>query len=146
MRASRATNGPMVRSIPVPAKEDQEAVIIHVLPLRGAAQDIFSGGAVLLVATALSMSAKVPDITLLHGLFDLSPAEARLANALASGRSLKEAAGHQGIQFSTGRSYLESIFRKTGTRQQSQLVALLKSTQPILRHSDRSDRKEPGSS
>jgi DNA-binding CsgD family transcriptional regulator len=61
-------------------------------------------------------------------LFDLTPAEARLAAALASGVSLKDAAVHQGIKFSTARSYLESIFRKTRTRQQSQLVALLKST------------------
>ncbi|MDB5657157.1 MAG: Cyanate lyase [Tardiphaga sp.] len=66
-------------------------------------------------------------------LFDLSPAEARLAAALASGVTLKDAAIHQGIRFSTARSYLEGIFRKTRTRQQSQLVALLKSTQPLLR-------------
>jgi DNA-binding CsgD family transcriptional regulator len=66
-------------------------------------------------------------------LFDFTPAEARLAAALASGIALKEAAAHQGIRFSTARSYLEHIFRKTGTRQQSQLVALLKSTQPLHR-------------
>ncbi|WP_022723016.1 LuxR family transcriptional regulator [Rhodopseudomonas sp. B29] len=66
-------------------------------------------------------------------LFDLSPAEARLATALASGISLKEAAARQGIRFSTARSYLEGIFRKTRTRQQSQLVALLKTTQPVIR-------------
>lgn len=66
-------------------------------------------------------------------LFDLSPAEARLATALASGISLKDAAARQGIRFSTARSYLEGIFRKTRTRQQSQLVALLKTTQPVIR-------------
>lgn len=65
-------------------------------------------------------------------LFDLTPAEARLAAALASGLALKDAAIQQGIRFTTARSYLENIFRKTGTRQQSQLVALLKSTQPLI--------------
>jgi DNA-binding CsgD family transcriptional regulator len=65
-------------------------------------------------------------------LFDLTPAEARLAAGLASGMALKDAALHQGIRFSTARSYLEIIFRKTRTRQQSQLVALLKSTQPLI--------------
>lgn len=49
---------------------------------------------------------------LIHALFDLSPAEARLAASLASGRSLREAADHQGTRFSTARSYLESILRK----------------------------------
>lgn len=68
-------------------------------------------------------------------LFDLTPSEARLAAALAGGVSLKDAAIRQGIRFSTARSYLESIFRKTRTRQQSQLVALLKTTQPMIRSS-----------
>lgn len=66
-------------------------------------------------------------------LFDLTPAEARLAAALAGGLALKEAAIRQGIRFSTARSYLEGIFRKTRTNQQSQLVALLKSTQSMIR-------------
>ncbi|WP_315831174.1 LuxR family transcriptional regulator [Bradyrhizobium prioriisuperbiae] len=65
-------------------------------------------------------------------LFDLTPAEARLSAALASGLVLKDAAIHQGIRYSTARSYLEGIFRKTRTNQQSQLVALLKSTQPLI--------------
>lgn len=67
----------------------------------------------------------------LRRLFDFTPAEARLAAALASGTALKEAAMLQGIRFSTARSYLENIFRKTRTRQQSQLVALLKSAPPL---------------
>ncbi|MEW6452233.1 MAG: helix-turn-helix transcriptional regulator [Pseudomonadota bacterium] len=66
-------------------------------------------------------------------LFALSPKEASLAASLAAGRTLKEAADDNRIQFSTARSYLETIFRKTGTRQQSQLVALLKSVQPLAR-------------
>lgn len=79
------------------------------------------------------MSAKLPDLTLLKRLFDLTPAEAKLASALASGGTLKDAAAIQEIRLSTARSYLENIFRKTGTRQQSQLVALLKSAQPLVR-------------
>lgn len=70
----------------------------------------------------------------LRVLFDLSPTEARLAAALSSGLALKEAAAQQDIRVSTARSYLESIFRKTGVRQQSQLVALLKSAHPLIGH------------
>jgi DNA-binding CsgD family transcriptional regulator len=66
-------------------------------------------------------------------LFALAPREAGLAASLASGRTLKEAAYDNQIQLSTARSYLEAIFRKTGVRQQSQLVALLKSVQPFVR-------------
>jgi DNA-binding CsgD family transcriptional regulator len=63
----------------------------------------------------------------------LTPREAGLATALAAGRSLKQAAADNGVQFSTARSYLEEIFRKTGVNRQSQLVALLKSVAPIVR-------------
>lgn len=68
-----------------------------------------------------------------RALFALAPKEASLAASLASGRTLKEAADDNRIQLSTARSYLEAIFRKTGARQQSQLVALLKSVQPLVR-------------
>jgi DNA-binding CsgD family transcriptional regulator len=65
-------------------------------------------------------------------VFAFTPAEARLAAALASGMSLREAAADLGLKYGTVRSYLERIFRKTETRQQSQLVALLRSAQPLF--------------
>jgi DNA-binding CsgD family transcriptional regulator len=37
-----------------------------------------------------------------------------------------------GVKNSTTRTYLEHLFRKTGTHQQSQLVALLKNVAPSL--------------
>jgi DNA-binding CsgD family transcriptional regulator len=122
-----------VRSIPIPASGDRGPVLVHLLPVRGAAHDVFSGAEILIVATSVGASSTSPSLSVLHGLFDLSPAEARLAAALAAGDALKAIAAKHGIQYSTARSYLEAIFRKTGTHQQSQLVALLKSTQPLIR-------------
>ncbi|MFZ5672859.1 MAG: helix-turn-helix transcriptional regulator [Pseudomonadota bacterium] len=69
----------------------------------------------------------------LRTLFNLTSAEARLAASLSAGQSLKVSAELQDIRFSTARHYLENIFQKTGTRQQSQLVALLKNVQPLQR-------------
>lgn len=63
--------------------------------------------------------------------FNLTTKEASLAASLASGMTLKEAAADAHIRINTARSYLDSIFLKTGTHQQSQLVALLKSAQPF---------------
>lgn len=120
-----------VRSIPIPAEEGRLPFVIHVLPLRRAAHDIFSGGDVLLAVTVAKANAKAPMLGILRGLFDLMPAEARLAAALASGSSLDEAAAKQGIRISSARTYLAQIFRKTGTHRQSELVALLNSTQPV---------------
>lgn len=67
-----------------------------------------------------------------RNLFGLTAREANLAASLASGRSVKEAAKDAGIAYSTMRTYLENVFRKTETRQQSQLVALLRSLQPPI--------------
>lgn len=66
----------------------------------------------------------------LQSNFDLSRSEAKLATALANGRSLKEISAETGIQINTARTYLDRVFRKTDTHQQSQLVALLRSSVP----------------
>ncbi len=114
-------------SLPIAGSPDHPAAVLHVLPLRGNANDLM-GGSTLVVLVSLGMDRNVPDPGLLHGLFDLTPSEGRLAASLAAGRSLKEAAEDSQVRVSTARSYLEGILRKTGTKQQSQLVALLKGT------------------
>lgn len=59
-------------------------------------------------------------------IFGLTPKEAALAAALATGRTLKEAADERFISIATARTQLAQIFRKTNTDQQSQMVALLR--------------------
>lgn len=129
--AARQVGEPLVRSIPVAAREGHSALVLHVLPLRRAAHDIFSGADILVAATAMSASALVPAPMLLTGLFDLTPGEAAFATALAAGRTIREAATKNGLTEKSGRTYMERIFRKTGTHQQSHLVALLKSAGPL---------------
>lgn len=125
------THDDAVRSIPVPSRDGREALILHVVPLYYSAQEMFSGADIMVAATRVSPGRMVPSPTVLMGLFDLTPAEVRLASSLAKGHSLTHASEQGGIKLSTARSYLESIFRKTGTHQQSELVALLKSAQPL---------------
>jgi DNA-binding CsgD family transcriptional regulator len=129
IEAAKARAEPLVRSIPIAARDGRGAVVAHVLPLRRAAHDIFSGGDLLIVATTVRASASLPSSTILMGLFDLTPAEVKLAIALAAGSTLQQAAINASIQLTSARTYLDRIFRKTGTHQQSQLVALLKSAQ-----------------
>jgi DNA-binding CsgD family transcriptional regulator len=129
--AARDAEQPVVRSFPLAATEDRPALVVHVLPLVRAAYDLFAGGHVLVVATVPTSSALVPSPTILMGLFDLTPAEARLATALTAGKSLKAAAADSRVTFGTARTYLDRIYRKTGTNQQSQLVALLKTVEPV---------------
>ncbi|RGP36464.1 helix-turn-helix transcriptional regulator [Pseudotabrizicola alkalilacus] len=114
-------------SIPLRNGSDLRPVVVHLLPLRRTARALFPDGEVMLVVTPLAVSRMVPSVEALCGLFDLSPSEARLAAALSAGRTLAEAAAEVGITVKTARTYLERVFQKTVTHQQSELVALLKS-------------------
>ncbi|MBL8699688.1 MAG: helix-turn-helix transcriptional regulator [Alphaproteobacteria bacterium] len=61
----------------------------------------------------------------LRDLYGLTPAELRLAVRLVSGESISEIAGQLGLSVATLRSQLASLFRKTGTSRQSELMRLL---------------------
>ncbi len=58
-------------------------------------------------------------------LFDLTPAEASLALALANGLTLDEAAEGLNIRKNTARAHLRSIFSKIGVTRQTTLVRVL---------------------
>jgi DNA-binding NarL/FixJ family response regulator len=64
-----------------------------------------------------------PDI--IGKLFDLTPAEARLTHAIASGEKMADAAETCGITPSTARTYLKQVFQKTQIGRQSDLVKLV---------------------
>ena len=55
-------------------------------------------------------------------LFGFSPAEARLAAALMTGKTLTEIARGFGLQVPTLRTELRSILKKVGARRQSDLI------------------------
>jgi len=56
-------------------------------------------------------------------LFDLTPAEARVAAAIAEGSDLKTLSERLCLSVETVRAQLKSVFRKTGTRRQNELAA-----------------------
>ena len=95
------------------------------------AHDIFASGDMLVAVTVVGAAARAPGSAILTGLFDLSPSEVRLSQALAGGASLQEAAESCNITAASARTYLNRIFSKTGTHRQGELVALLKSTSPL---------------
>lgn len=70
-------------------------------------------------------SAPPIDPSLLFAAFGLSPAECRLAMMLADGYSLKAIAEQHGTQHDTVRKQLRSIFQKTATNRQPELIRLL---------------------
>lgn len=113
------------RSIVVPATATRPGRVAHVMPLKGGARELFTGGLSLIVLNIAGGTPDHPDTAILRALFDLSPADARLTAALATGADLAAAATACGIRYSTARSYLEQVFRKTGCRRQAELVGLV---------------------
>lgn len=126
-----ASEPTVVRSIPVAETEDHAACVIHIVPLRRSAYDVFPGGNIVVAVSALRKSALVPAPAVLTGLFDLTPAEVKFATALASGQTVQMASRLLGLTHSSGKTYLARIFAKTGTHRQTELVALLGATQPF---------------
>jgi DNA-binding CsgD family transcriptional regulator len=61
----------------------------------------------------------------LREIYGLSNSEVRLAMKMAAGRRLQDVGAELAITRETTRSTLKSVFRKTGTNSQSQLVRLL---------------------
>ena len=66
-----------------------------------------------------------PPVVILQALFGLTPAESRLALLLCAGHPPPQIADLIGVSTNTLKTQLTSIYRKTGTSRQSQLVRLL---------------------
>ena len=70
-------------------------------------------------------------VTMLRQLYNVTLAEARIAERLMTGDSPEEAAATLDIKISTVRWHLASLYRKTGTKRQAELVRLLLSLPTI---------------
>jgi DNA-binding CsgD family transcriptional regulator len=66
-----------------------------------------------------------PSAGLLQELYRLSPAQAELCRALATGRTFEAAAQERGVAVSTMRSHFAEILRKTGAGNLRDLLRLL---------------------
>lgn len=69
----------------------------------------------------------VLDAAMLDALYQITPTEARLAGELLMGDTLPAIAERVGVSASTLKTHLKSLFAKTGTHRQAELVKLLMS-------------------
>jgi len=114
----------LVRSIPVPAVDEQPPMILHLIPIKRSANDIFSGVAAILVVTPV-VPAEAPTAEVLQGLFDLTPAEARVARAIAKSETIEAIAKAFGVSEGTVRNQLKAVFAKIGVARQIDVALLL---------------------
>jgi DNA-binding CsgD family transcriptional regulator len=115
---------PTVQSVPMVSRDGAPPLILHLLPIRRAARDIFSRSMAVLAVTQVGQVGP-PDMRVLCGLFDLTPAEARVARGIAMAHTPEMVAASLGISLETARSHLKRIMQKTGTTRQAELVLLL---------------------
>jgi DNA-binding CsgD family transcriptional regulator len=122
LRTRRHSRG--ARSIPIRADHEAPPMIAHVIPICGEGNDVFARAAALLVFTAVRPQA-APNAAVLQGLFDFSPAEARVARGIAERHTVDEIAQTLGVSRETVRTQLKAVLAKTGASRQLDLGVLL---------------------
>lgn len=120
-------------SLALPRGGQRAPLVAMVIPLRRAGDRLASllprPTAVLLVTDpdeALTSEAAVA--ARLRALYDMTPAESRVAVRVAQGLGLQETAARLDIGAGTAHAHLKRVFAKTGVRRQSSLARLLTRT------------------
>jgi DNA-binding CsgD family transcriptional regulator len=113
-----------VRSFPVRGTGAEAMMVGHVVPIRLSARDIFVRCAAAFVLTPVTLP-QAPPVELVQSLFDLTPAEARVARSLSAGETVETIASIGGVSLNTIRTQVRGVLEKTGCRRQSEVVALL---------------------
>lgn len=112
------------KSFPIFGLEEAQPYIADLLPMPGDAQDLFSRARFVLILTKLATPTP-PPVSVLRALYDLTPTEAEVARALAYGETVGAISGERERSRETIRAQLKTIFDKTGTSRQTELVSLL---------------------
>jgi DNA-binding CsgD family transcriptional regulator len=112
------------RSFAVRGADTKAAMVAHVIPIRRSSRDIFVRCAGVLILTPVTLPNE-PPVELVTSLFDLTPAEARVARSLTAGKTLDDIAASGGVSRNTVRTQLRGVLEKTGCVRQAEVVALL---------------------
>lgn len=99
----------------------QKPLVLHAVPLSHHAQP---GPSTMIILVDLEDTPQ-PTPEALQKIFGLTPTESKLALDIACGKSLDEIATDYSISIATARKHLASIFAKTHTNRQADLMALL---------------------
>lgn len=117
---------PDAGSVLLPRRSGAAPYLVQVLPMRRleafGAPEGFTGVMLLVTDDAKRMPPRAP---LLRQAFGLTPPEAALATALASGKTVSQYAQTRKIAPSTAQTHLASVRRKTGCRTLADLTGLL---------------------
>ncbi|HXW72549.1 MAG TPA: LuxR C-terminal-related transcriptional regulator [Methylocella sp.] len=121
-------SGP-VWSFPVRDENAEALMVAHIIPIRLSAHDIFVRCTAALVLTPVTRP-EAPPVELVQSLFDLTPAEAKVARGLASGKTVDDLATDGKTSLNTIRTHVRCILEKTGCHRQTEVIALLTAISP----------------
>jgi DNA-binding CsgD family transcriptional regulator len=111
-------------SIPIPAANGRPPMIVRLISVHGAARELISGAAIILVVIPI-VAKEVPAAEILQGLFNLTPAEARVAHAVAARETIDSVAAALNLSRETVRSQLKAALAKIGVVRQIDLAVML---------------------
>lgn len=134
-RCATGIGNPSARPLRLTSRATGQAYVAWMVPLQPVRShapsrrfELFSRlaaqPAVLVMVASAEKGIDIPADTI-QAIFRLSAAEARLVKALVGGRSLAEYAADAGLSRNTTRNQLASIFLKTGTTRQTELVVMV---------------------
>lgn len=123
---------PPPRTIVIRRRGEGRPILVSAIRLSGSAHGGASSPTLLLMITD-SSGVQRADALLYRRLYQLTNAEAALAQHLATGLSVRRAAAAAGMTYETARWYLKILFQKTGTRRQAELIYRLRedATHPL---------------
>jgi DNA-binding CsgD family transcriptional regulator len=121
--SGQPTPGRTLGSFAVAGRMNAAPAVAHVLPLRKDAHDLFGGDAIIYFVSPGRRTP--PHVSILRGLFDLSPREAATVRDLLVGFSASTVARRRGVSRETVRTQIRSALGKAGVRRQGELVAVL---------------------
>ncbi len=99
---------------------------LTLMPLHSNNQIVLCpSGAAVLALVATNGGQRIATVQQLMVLFRLTPAEARVARAIAQGDSVDEYASREGVTRATVKTQLQAAFAKTGAGSQTALVRLI---------------------
>tara|TARA_R110002167_G_scaffold27139_6_gene92596 strand:+ start:5267 stop:6346 length:1080 start_codon:yes stop_codon:yes gene_type:complete len=119
-----ASAGATPCTVPLRDEVGRATMVLHLMPVRRSAHDIFGRGYALLLVTPVA-AGRAPSAELMRSLFDLTVSEARVAGGLATGRTLEDLAAEGNVAITTVRSQLRRVLEKTGCTRQAEVAALL---------------------
>ena len=100
-------------------------LVLVAIPVRSRSLGPAIGQASVVLQITDPLARAIADPAILADAFDLTPSEAILAADLLCGLSVVEAAAKRGRSVATVRTHLATVFAKTGTARQSDLIRLL---------------------